>query len=242
MLQSCRVVVYMGIVFDLLYHVWCDWATLIKCFGRWTDIWPSRKWEITWNHSNCKSEFWVGWLSRFHLSCWIDPVEKMQWVHVVILTVPWWPCCTSISQFHESMEAVNIPKRQLPISFLAFQDDEWFHVWAFAEGPTETFQNIPCVLSHVKSTLSIDFLVSQQPLGHGYYWTWPRGHSHGGLILDLGPKVGEYEVHHLWIPRRWCTDALEWRSGCCVVHYHFSLYLMFMRMYVCVSIYIICII
>lgn len=92
---------------------------------------------------------------------------------------------------------------------LAFQDDECFMMYELAEGPTETFQNIPCVLSHVKSTHSIGIsLVSQQPLGHGYYWTWPRGHMPWGLILDLGPKVGEYEVHHLWIPRRWCTDAL----------------------------------
>lgn len=176
------------------------------------------------------------WLSLFSSQFLDWSCAKCSDLHV-ILTVPWWPCCTSISQFHESMEAVNIPKRQLPIILLAFQDDECFMMYELAEGPTETFQNIPCVLSHVKSTLSIGIsLVSQQPLGHGYYWTWPLP---WGLILDLGPKVGEYEVHHLWIPRRWCTDALEWRSECCVVHYHFSLYLMFMRMYICVSIYII---
>ena len=94
---------------------------------------------------------------------------------------------------------------------------------SYFEGPKETFQNITGVLSHVKSTLSIDFFVSQQPLGHGYYWTWPRGHMPWGLILDLGPKVGEYEVHHLWIPRRWCTDALDIgvkiRMLCCALSF-----------------------
>ena len=60
-----------------------------------------------------------------------------------------------------------------------------------------------------------------------------------GLILDLGPKVGEYEVHHLWIPRRWCTDALnigvKIRMLCCALSF-FTLHDVHEDVYLCFNI------
>ena len=144
-LQSSRVVVYMGI---FRFTVTC----LVRLGNAHQVFWKmNRHLTLQKVRNHMKSQqlqirILSWWLSLFSSQFLDWSCAKCSDLHV-ILTVPWWPCCTSISQFDESMEAVNIPKRQLPIIFFGLPRWCMFHdVWA-SKKVQKKHENIPCMLS-----------------------------------------------------------------------------------------------
>lgn len=168
------------------------------------------------------------WLSLFHLSSWIDPVLNavitLLYIH---FSVPW----INGGCEHSKTSATNYffwPSKMM----------NGFMMYELAEGPTETFQNIPCVLSHVKSTLSIDFPHFSATLRPRLLLNVATRLSHGAWFLTWALRLAStkctiFEFQGDDARMHWSEDP---DVVLCII---IRLYLMFRRMYICVSIYII---